>query len=118
MYNRDPDQNRQTSALRYDGSRAPKMMASGSGSLAAAIERLATEHNIPVLQDRSLSELLSRVPLGDEIPPSLYAAVATVLAYVFALEESAPEQLLALVDNAAETESVISALTTDPSAEA
>ena len=92
-YDRYEDVDLLASALRYDGHSAPRVLATGSGELAAAIERVAREHDVPIVQDRALSALLSQVPLGDEIPPQLYLAVATVLAYIFELEGRTPADI-------------------------
>ena len=81
--NEEQGRQRQAAALSYDGEQAPRLVAKGSGALAAEIEALARAHDIPVVQDPRLSAVLSAVPLGEEVPPQLYVAVATVLAYVF-----------------------------------
>lgn len=87
------DELRRAAALAYDGSGAPKVVAGGSGQLAEEIEALARRHGIPVIQDRRLSAALSAVPLGEEVPPELYVAVATVLAYVFKVSNRRPEDV-------------------------
>lgn len=81
---------RRAAALAYDGSAAPRVVANGSGALADEIEALARRHGIPVIQDPRLSAALSAVPLGEEVPPALYVAVATVLAYVFKVSNRRP----------------------------
>lgn len=80
---KDTDELRRAAALAYDGKTAPRVVANGNGALAAEIEALAQRHGIPVVQDPRLSAVLCAVPLGEEVPPELYVAVATVLAYVF-----------------------------------
>ena len=72
-------------ALRYDQREveAPVVTASGRGAVAERILALAREHGVPVHQDRELVEVLSKLDLGDEIPPTLYAVVAEVLAFVY-----------------------------------
>ena len=92
-YTKYPEDDHHASALRYDGNSAPRVLAAGSGQLASAIEQVARENNVPIVQDRTLSGLLSQVPLGDEIPPLLYVAVATVLAYVFEVEGRTPADI-------------------------
>lgn len=82
---------RRAAALAYDGRTAPRLVAGGSGVLAEEIEALARKHGIPVVQDPKLSAVLSAVPLGNEIPPQLYVAVATVLAYVFKVSGRTPD---------------------------
>ena len=75
-------------ALKYaDGKmRAPKVVAKGTGEIAAKIRALATENNVPLLEAPPLARALHQhAELGDEIPEGLYTAVAEVLAYVFQL---------------------------------
>ena len=40
---------------------------------------------MPVYEDPDLAKLLGMLPLGSEIPPDLYAAVAEVLAFIYTL---------------------------------
>jgi flagellar biosynthetic protein FlhB len=66
--------------------RAPKVVAKGAHLLAARIRELAAEHRVPILEAPPLARALYRhTELGDEIPETLYTAVAEVLAYVFQL---------------------------------
>lgn len=74
-------------ALRYKGSGAPKVVAKGKGLIAEQIVSKAKEHKIPLKNDTGLAQLLSGVPLGDEIPRELYIAVAEVLAFAYMLSE-------------------------------
>ncbi len=76
----------QAIALRYDGKDAPRVVAKGEGYLAEQIIRTAQQHAIPMMQDRELAALLAKVDLGDEIPASLYLAVAQVLAFTYYLK--------------------------------
>lgn len=75
-------------ALRYEpGTGAPRVVAKGSGHIAAKIRKLATEKRVPMVQDVPLARALhSACDLGQEIPPHLYNAVARVLAFVMALK--------------------------------
>ena len=41
---------------------------------------------MPVVEDPRLAQLLSQVPLGEEIPAELYRAVAEVLVFVMQME--------------------------------
>jgi flagellar biosynthetic protein FlhB len=62
------------------------VVAKGADAVAARIREMAAEHNIPMLEAPPLARALFRhTELGDEIPATLYAAVAEVLAYVFQL---------------------------------
>lgn len=75
-------------ALKYsDGEmRAPRVVAKGTDLVAAKIREIAAEHKVPTLEAPPLARALYRhTELGDEIPSTLYAAVAEVLAYVFQL---------------------------------
>ena len=74
-----------SAALSYSGEGAPVLVAKGEHELARRIVELAGQYGIPVVQDGQLTELLSQLSLGDEIPPELYIAVAEVLAFVYRL---------------------------------
>lgn len=70
-------------ALSYDPEEiAPKIIASGKGYLAEKILEGAKEHQIPTHQDSRLAETLSKLEIGDFIPPELYEIVAEVLLFV------------------------------------
>jgi flagellar biosynthetic protein FlhB len=74
-------------ALRYEPARgAPRVVAKGADHLAARIRALAEEHRVPMVQDIPLARTLHQTcEVGQEIPPELYQAVATVLAFIMAL---------------------------------
>ena len=77
-------------ALRYDPSmsRAPKVVAVGAGSIAARIREKAVESKIPIVEAKPLARALWRAcEVGDEIPVTLYEAVAKVLAFVHRLDK-------------------------------
>jgi flagellar biosynthesis protein len=74
-------------ALRYDGDRAPRVVAKGQGELAQRILDEARRCGIPLQEDPHLAALLARIELGDFIPPSLYVAVAEVLAFAYRLRQ-------------------------------
>ncbi len=73
-------------ALHYDREGAPTVLASGEGQIARLIKERADAAGIPMVEDPKLSYLLSKIPLGDEIPPELYRAVAEVLVFVLRME--------------------------------
>jgi flagellar biosynthetic protein FlhB len=65
---------------------APKVVAKGSDAVAARIRELAQENGITIMEAPPLARALHfHAEIGDEIPESLYTAVAEVLAYVFQL---------------------------------
>lgn len=76
----------QAVAVQWDRRHAPRVTASGQGATAEAIIRIAQEEGIPLQTDPVLVEALAQIPLGHDIPPELYIAVAEVLAFVFMLE--------------------------------
>lgn len=75
-------------ALRYDpAGGAPRVVAKGSGVIAAKIRERAQENRVPLVRDVPLARALhSACEVGDEIPAELYAAVAQVLAFLFSLK--------------------------------
>lgn len=70
-------------ALSYNPEeRAPKIIASGKGHLAERIIEKAKESEVPLHQDDKLTASLSKIEVGDMIPPELYEVVAEILAFV------------------------------------
>jgi flagellar biosynthesis protein len=84
-----PDEERRASALRYDGSGAPKVVAAGRGLVAERILAAAREAGVPVREDPALAAALSTLSLGQEMPEDLWQAVAEVLAWAYGLEKEA-----------------------------
>ncbi len=75
-------------AIRYDEKtmRAPQVVSKGADLLAMKIRDVAKHHAIPVLQSPMLARALyANSELDQDIPSSLYTAVAQVLAYVYKL---------------------------------
>lgn len=64
-------------------SNAPKVLATDKGESATKLISLAKEHGVPIKEDEDLVELLSKLDLGDEIPPNMYKAVAEVFAFIY-----------------------------------
>ena len=73
-------------ALHYDREGAPTVLASGEGEIARLIKERADAAGVPLVEDPKLSYLLSKIPLGDEISPELYRAVAEVLVFILRME--------------------------------
>jgi flagellar biosynthetic protein FlhB len=75
-------------ALAYkNGMGAPRVLAKGMGEIALKIRQVGAEHGVPMLEAAPLARALNRhVALDQEIPATLYAAVAEVLAYVYQLQ--------------------------------
>ncbi|UCD74457.1 MAG: flagellar biosynthesis protein FlhB [Phycisphaerales bacterium] len=75
-------------ALQYDADEmsAPKVIAKGADYVAMRIRRIAIQHGIPIIQRPPLARALYKeVPVGQEVPPAFYQAVAEILAYVYRL---------------------------------
>ncbi|MBR4719950.1 MAG: EscU/YscU/HrcU family type III secretion system export apparatus switch protein [Lachnospiraceae bacterium] len=79
---------KQAIALEYDpGDVAPKVVAGGRGALAEKIIEKAQESNVPLHQDSKLAGTLSKLEIGDFIPPELYEVVAEILVFVDEMEK-------------------------------
>jgi flagellar biosynthesis protein len=74
-------------AITYDAQkdRAPRLVAKGSGNIADKIIEIARQHDIPMVKDENLVQVLEALDLDAEIPPELYRAVAEVLAFIYRL---------------------------------
>lgn len=82
-------------ALRYvpEEHESPVLTAKGRGLVARNIIEKAKEHNIPIQEDVSLVEVLSKLELDQQIPPELYELVAEVLSFVYRSDLKAEERL-------------------------
>ena len=70
-------------AVAYEpGDRAPRILASGKGEVAEKIIEKAKENDVPLHKDNKLADTLSKLKIGDAIPPELYEAVAEILVFV------------------------------------
>lgn len=79
---------KQAIALEYDPSDdAPKVVASGRGALAERIIEKAKESDVPIHRDDKLADTLSRLEIGDAIPPELYEVVAEILVFVDSMDK-------------------------------
>ena len=84
------DQNLQAVALRYEGVGAPKVTAKGEGLLAEKIIETARDCGVPMYDDPQLAALLSKLELGDDIPETLYLAVARIIAFAYMVAGKTP----------------------------
>lgn len=74
-------------ALSYEqGEMAPKILATGKGYVAEKIIEAAQEENVPIHKDEKLATTLSKLEIGDYIPPELYGVVAEILVFVDRVE--------------------------------
>lgn len=75
-------------ALEYNPNEdAPKVVASGKGAVAERIIEEAKKADVPLHKDSKLAGTLSKLEIGDMIPPELYEAVAEILVFVDAMEK-------------------------------
>lgn len=82
------DKSKQAVALSYDVTdAAPRIIASGKGYLAQKMIDKAKEHEIPLHQDTKLANTLSKLEIGDMIPPELYEVIAEILVFVDRMEK-------------------------------
>ncbi|GAB3481015.1 EscU/YscU/HrcU family type III secretion system export apparatus switch protein [Marinomonas epiphytica] len=79
---------KQAVALKYDYQGAPKVTAKGSGLVAEKIMQIAEENEVTLHQSPELVAMLSTLELGEEIPESLYLAVAEIIAFAHRLKDS------------------------------
>ncbi|MCI9527599.1 MAG: flagellar biosynthesis protein FlhB [Lachnospiraceae bacterium] len=74
-------------AVAYEpGERAPKIIATGKGYTAERIIEKAKEEKIPFYKDDKLAKTLSKLEIGEMIPPELYEVVAEILVFVDDME--------------------------------
>ena len=82
------DKNKTAVALAYNPSdSAPKILATGKGQVAEHIIEEAKAHDVPLHRDDDLAQTLSKLNIGDTIPPELYEVVAEILVYVNDMEK-------------------------------
>lgn len=79
---------KQAVALEYDPSdNAPRVIAMGRGALADKIIEQAKQADVPVHKDDKLANTLSKLQIGDMIPPELYEVVAEILVFVDGMDK-------------------------------
>jgi flagellar biosynthesis protein len=81
---------KQAVALEYGLNSAPMVTAKGDADVAEDIIAEARRRGVYVAEDPELLALLSRLELGEEIPPQLYTAVAVVLSWAYWLKGMRP----------------------------
>lgn len=70
-------------AVAYDPKdSAPRILAAGKGALADRIIEKAKDSDVPLYEDGKLADTLSKLKIGDMIPPELYSVVAEILVFV------------------------------------
>ncbi len=69
-------------ALEYSGD-IPKIVAVARGKLVERLIQIARDHNITIYRDTDLVQVLAQLPVGSEIPETLFKAVSEILAYCY-----------------------------------
>ena len=85
----------QAAAITYDPAEndVPILSAFGEGHMAQKIIEVAKESGVPVMPEPGLTNMLSRLSVGDEIAPEMYDAVAKVLAFVSEVDRTYGEKI-------------------------
>lgn len=76
-------------AIKYDKKEmvAPQVVAKGQRMYAEFIKDLAKEFDVPIIRNIPLAWSLIELEIGDEIPETLYVAVAEILSFVYKMKE-------------------------------
>lgn len=69
------------------GEAAPSVIAKGKGVIADKILEKAEEAKVPVFKNAALAEELTKIDIGDYIPPELYTVVAEIMVFVTDLDK-------------------------------
>lgn len=79
---------KQAIAIQYNPDEvAPKILASGTGIIADKIIEKAKSSDVPLYEDNKLANTLSKIDIGEYIPPELYSIVAEILVFVDNLDK-------------------------------
>ena len=79
---------KQAIAIQYNPDEvAPKILASGTGIIADKIIEKAKSSDDPLYEDNKLANTLSKLDIGEYIPPELYSIVAEILVFVDNLDK-------------------------------
>jgi flagellar biosynthesis protein FlhB len=76
-------------AIKYDPLKmeAPEVVAKGAGVIAERIKEIASEHQIPVVENKELARnLYKTIDIGETIGSEFFKAIAELLAYVYKLK--------------------------------
>ncbi|MCX8031730.1 MAG: FlhB-like flagellar biosynthesis protein [Thermodesulfovibrionales bacterium] len=87
-YNSMIEEGKKAVALKYEPQKdkAPKVVAKGRGYIADKIIQMAKQHGVPLKEDETLVEILSKLDMYEEIPVELYKAVAEILVFVYKIK--------------------------------
>lgn len=79
-------------SLRYTNNKAPVVTAKGEGVVAEEIIALAKEHDIFIHEDSELTQFLTGLEVGDEIPKQLYVVIAELISFSYILQGKFPKK--------------------------
>jgi flagellar biosynthesis protein len=84
-----PPKPKYAAALRYRPGidSTPVVVASGRDRIAAAILKLAEEAGVPNRVEPALAEILAKLEPGSEIPEATYQLVASILAFIWQMDQ-------------------------------
>jgi len=83
-------------AVGYSGENsAPEIIFKAKGELVEKLLQIAKENNITIYRDTDLTETLSALDTGTQIPISLYRAMTEVLAYCYKINDKFRQKLSA-----------------------
>lgn len=84
------EKSKKAAAMRYQQGRdsAPRLVAKGRGKIADKIIALAQAHDVPLVEDAGLVEVLDALDLDTDIPTELYQAVAEVLVFIYRMNQN------------------------------
>lgn len=79
---------KKAAAIKYEANdQAPKVIAKGKGIVAENILNKAEESDLPIYKDANLVETLTKLDIGDYIPPELYKVIAEIMIFVSDLDK-------------------------------
>ncbi len=77
-----------------DKKRAPEILAQARGIFVDKLLKIAKENNITIYSDSDLTEVLSTLKVGSEIPEHLFRATAEVLAYCYKVNDKFKKKII------------------------
>ncbi len=84
-------------SYRHGQMAAPRVLAKGAGTMAAAMRAVAAKHRIPVVQNRTLARALyASTGLDEEIPGTHFPEVARLMVWLMAMRD--PSRRMAPAD--------------------
>ncbi len=88
------DSKLKVAALKYENEKenAPKVVAAGTGYVAQKILEVALANGITVYHDDSAATLLTKLDVGQEIPPELYQIVVDIYIHLMKVSEEKKRQ--------------------------